>query len=104
MDSISDRFLKAGFEAAFGVKPFSRRLLLAFPIVMAGMIGAILSFTAFHFVWRFENGISQKDLAAVTESHALARNNIETFSSGSANSAFGLPSMTLEPDTHLSII
>jgi diguanylate cyclase (GGDEF)-like protein len=75
VDAISDRFLKARFEAAFGVKPFSRRLLLAFPIVMAGMIGAILSFTAFHFVWRFENGISQKDLAAVTESHALALQN-----------------------------
>jgi diguanylate cyclase len=73
VDTIIERFREARrLETAFGVKISSRRLLLAVPLVIAGLVGGILSFTAFHFVWRVEDGISQKDLAAVTESHALA--------------------------------
>ena len=76
MDPNSDRFRKARrFEAVFGVKLSSRRLLLAFPVVLAGLIGVALSFATTHFVWRFEDRIAQKDLDAVTESHVLALQN-----------------------------
>jgi CHASE1-domain containing sensor protein len=59
-------------RAASGVRWASRWLLPSLPVAIVGLIGGILSCTAFHFVWRFEQGISQKDLAAVTESHVLA--------------------------------
>lgn len=52
-----------------------RGLTLAAPVMIAGLLGSILSFTAFFFVWRFEDAVGEKVLASVTESHVLALQN-----------------------------
>jgi diguanylate cyclase len=53
----------------------SRKLALAAPVVIGGLLGSILSLTAFSFVWHLEAAVSEKDLASVTGSHVLALQN-----------------------------
>jgi diguanylate cyclase len=52
-----------------------RKLALAAPVVIGGLLGSILSLTAFSFVWHLEAAVSEKDLASVTGSHVLALQN-----------------------------
>jgi CHASE1-domain containing sensor protein len=78
VDAITSRFRSARSREAPGArvsKISARRLLVALPMAIAGLVGTLLSFTAFYFVWRLEDRISQKDRAAVTESHVLALQN-----------------------------
>jgi diguanylate cyclase len=76
---IANRFRSGGNRAeAQGTDMPTRArrpLALAAPVVMAGLLGTILSFTAFAFVWHLEDAVSDKDLASVTESHVLALQN-----------------------------
>jgi diguanylate cyclase len=50
-------------------------LALAAPVVIAALLGSILSLTAFSFVWHLEEAVSDKDLASVTESDVLVLQN-----------------------------
>jgi diguanylate cyclase len=52
-----------------------RQLALAAPVVIAGLLGSILSLAAFTFVWRLEEAVSEKDLASVTASYVLSLQN-----------------------------